>query len=209
MKLATIVGVVSVCSLGVFQARGAEGEGGFFTLGVGGNLVQDIDIPVAPPVNTVTLEFDPGLRVDATLGYTFHRDEMVALSVAGEVGFMYNPLNRGVGNGITQNIEGDFYQAPFFAKFIVGFNPQGEIRPYIGIGGGGLYSRMDVESIGSTPIDSSGDQTDPAAQAEAGVAFMINEQTSVGFAYKCIIAFPDDIDHFVNHSLSVAFGLHF
>src|SRR5438445_457870 len=81
------------------QSDGAE-PGFFVTGSIGVNLVQDINLPVAPPVNVVRLEFDPGLRGDATVGYTFFANPSIAIAAAGEVGFMYNSLDQGTGNGV-------------------------------------------------------------------------------------------------------------
>src|SRR5205814_1364614 len=109
-----------VGALALAPCHGAE-PGFFVTGSVGVNLVQDINLPVAPPVNTVRLEFDPGLRADATGGYTFFANQSIAIAAAGEVGFMYNSLDKGTGNGVTLPIDGEFFQSPFLGKVLVTF----------------------------------------------------------------------------------------
>jgi hypothetical protein len=156
MKIKNIGGILGLAgSLALIPSYGAE-PGLFVTGSVGVNLVQDINLPVAPPVNVVRLEFDPGLRGDATVGYTFFANPSIAIAAAGEVGFMYNSLDQGTGNGVTQKIDGEFFQSPFLGKVLVTFMPDSNLSPYLGAGGGGLYSRMDIHSIGGTITDTTG-----------------------------------------------------
>jgi opacity protein-like surface antigen len=72
---------------------------------------------------------------------------------------------------------------------------------------------MDVYRIGGTFVGTSGDETDPAFQAEAGLKYRIAERAEVGIAYRFLIAFPDDngggLDHFINHSITAVFGASF
>jgi opacity protein-like surface antigen len=209
MKLKTIGSFASLAALALIPSRAIE-PGFFVTGSVGANLVQDINLPVAPPVNIVRLEFDPGLRADATVGYTFFANPSIAIAAAGEVGFMYNSLDQGTGNGRTLKIDGDFFQSPFLGKILFKFLPDSNISPYLSAGGGGLYSRMDIHSIGGMITDSTGDETDPAFQAEAGVNYKLGDRAAIGLAYKFVEAFPDsDLDHFINHSIVAMFSANF
>jgi opacity protein-like surface antigen len=214
MKLKNIGGFVGLAGSLVMMPCYAVDPGFFVTGDVGVNLVEDIDLPDPPPVNAVRIQFDPGLRADATFGYTFLVNPSIALAAAGEIGFMYNPIDRGtaLGTGVTRAIDGDFYQVPFLGKVIATFLPDSNWNPYVSAGGGGLYSRLDVDRIGNTFVGSSGDETDPAFQAEAGLKYQLAERAFVGFGYKYLIAFPEDnsgLDHFSNHSVTVLFGASF
>jgi opacity protein-like surface antigen len=88
--------------------------------------------------------------------------------------------------------------------------PDSNVSPYLGAGGGGLYSRMHIRRIGGSFVGSTGDETDPAFQAEAGLNFKLGDRAAVGLAYKFLDAFPDNgLDHFINHSVVAMFTANF
>lgn len=204
-----IFGLVGAAVLAVNSASAADS--GFFVFGGAGvNLLQDLDIAVGAPVGDVSFEFEPGSRLTAGVGYAALENSAVSVAISAETGFLYNTIDRArVGGGVTA-IEGDFLQAPFLAKVLVKFMPESRLAPFVGVGGGGLYSRLELEKVGGTTVNNSGDETDPAVQGEVGVRYSLSEEIGLGLSYKCLVAFPDeDVDELVNHSVSFVFSLAF
>ena len=200
--MVAFVGLIAVCG---WEGR-AEDNGLFVRANVGANLLHDF---VFDDVPGVTQEFDPGMRADATVGYTFYSTPSVALAGAGEFGFLYNSLSKAKGPAGTVSTEGDFVQVPFLAKLIATFNPDAQWTPFVGVGGGGIYARMDVHKVGSTVVDTWSDETDPAAQAEAGVTYKIGDRMAIGLEYKFTYAFSRDVKDFYNHSIGFVFSTGF
>ena len=184
---------------------------GFFVFGGAGvNLLQDLDVAVGAPVGTVSFEFDPGSRLTAGVGYALFANSSVSVAISGETGFLYNTVDKARVGGGTTSIEADFYQIPFLAKALVKFMPESRLSPFIGLGVGGLYSRLDIEKVGGTTVDNSGDETDPAVQGELGVRYAVNDEIGIGLSYKCLVAFPEDeVEELINHSIGVVFSLAF
>jgi hypothetical protein len=202
---------VGLVGAGLIAAANVQAaDPGLFVVGsIGANLLQDMDFPAPAPVGIVTQSYDIGIRGDATVGYTFFANESIALAGAGEVGFMYNTIDKASGGGTTVRVDGDFYQAPFLGKFLVKFMPDSQFVPFVGVGGGGVYSRMRLDRVGGTVRDFEGDETDPAFQGEGGFGYKLGDKAAIGLVYKCLIGFPDGIDAFINHSLSIAFRASF
>src|SRR5205823_4811902 len=136
-------------------------------------------------------------------------NESIALAGAGEIGFMYNSIDKASGGGVTVSVDGYFYQMPFLGKFLVKFMPDSVFTPFFGIGGGGVYSRMRLDRVGGIVRDFEGDETDPAFQGEGGLSYKLGDNAAIGLVYKCLIGFPNDSDEFINHSLSIAFRASF
>jgi len=193
--------------MGAVNAR-AETDGSTFTIvSAGVNFVQDITFPGSP---SVTESFEPGVRVDGTFGYNLFKDPNVAIAVAGEVGFIYNPIDSArTSTGASATVSGDFFQWPFLAKIMLTIMPGSDLSGFISAGGGGVYSRMEVDRVGSTYPGFHGDQTDPAFQAEGGFVYKISDNAGVGVIYKCLMFFPDGIDEVINHAVTASFGMNF
>src|SRR5688572_11239128 len=147
---------LAVCS----NTRGAE-RGLFVFGGAGLNLLNDIELP-AGPTGTLDLESEPGFRLSVGVGNTFFSNETIALAVAAESGFLYNSLDRGLTGAGPTAVEGDFLQAPFLGKFVFKFMPESRFSPFLGLGCGALYSRLEVERIGSAVANESDEGIDPA-----------------------------------------------
>jgi opacity protein-like surface antigen len=194
--------------MGALTTR-AETDGSTFVIvGAGVNFLQDITFPGSP---SVTQSFETGVRVDGTFGYNLFKDPNVAIAVAGEVGFLYNALDDArASTGESATTSGDFFQWPFLAKVMLTIMPGSDLSGFIGAGGGGIYSRMELDRVGSSSPGFKGDETDPAFQAEAGVLYKIGDNMKVGLAYKCLMLFPGDgFDEIINHSLTAAFNMDF
>ena len=207
-KVGRIVGLVGIALFATINVRAAD-RGLFVTGSVGANILQDMKFPTAPPVNTVTQSQDIGIRGDATVGYTLFANPSIAVAAAGEIGFIHNSVDKASGGGATVSVDGDFYQVPFLGKVLLTLMPDSRISPWIGAGGGGIYSRLDLRRVGSSFPNVTGDETDPAFQGEAGVNYKLGDKAAIGLVYKFLVGFPKDIGNFYNHSIAVAFTANF
>jgi opacity protein-like surface antigen len=205
MKILPAVGLLAVGGGLALSALPAHAEGPFFTFDAGLNIVDNYDVG-----NDTQIEFDPGLRLDVGIGYTLHEDQNFGVSVGAESGFIYNEMDKGKSPFGEVGIEGDLWQVPIIGKVVLRFMPENTWVPYIGVGGGVVYSNATVDSIGGTPVDAEGDEWDPAVQAVAGVKYKLNDNSSVGLSYKALFVFPGDgFEEVLNHSILAAFAMHF
>lgn len=62
--------------------------------------------------------------------------------------------------------------------------------PFLGAGGGGLYSAIDLERLTASGrlLGDSNDSLDPAYQAFAGLKYAYNDRLDVGVVYKYLVA---------------------
>lgn len=206
------LGLACLLSAGLAISAQAAQLGFNFTTDLGGNLVDNFDL-VLPGFGLGPgshLELDPGMRLDFGFGYTFVANSTIALSAGAEIGFLYNPMNNGVNPaGVKTPIDGDLWQTPFLGKVVLRFMPDAKLVPFIGGGGGGVYTATEFHRIGGTPVFFTGEETDPAVEGIAGVKYQLNDKMAVGVAYKALIVFPDGFDDVINHSFVAAFTLNF
>jgi opacity protein-like surface antigen len=198
---------VGVAALALSGVSAQAGPGPYFTVDAGLNILSDFDVGGGSH-----LEFDPGVRFDAGVGYTVHQDQNIAISAGVEAGFIYNSIDKGVDEGVagSVNVEGDLWQLPMIAKVTLKFMPESAWVPFITVGGGVVYSSIELTEIGGTPVFSSGDEWDPAVQAGGGVKYKLNDNSGVALMYKALFIFPGEgFDQVLNHSFMAAFTMSF
>lgn len=195
-------------SVGVFAMSGsaiAQHPGPYFWFDGGVSFVQDLNTMVAD--TSGKLQFDPGARVTLGVGYMLYSSPSIESSVQFETGVIYNSLKRlrepDFDPELTSHIEGDYYQVPLLADIIYTFNLGPRLAPYIGVGGGGVWSRLDVKNIDGFEVDSTDDSFDPAVQGIAGLRIRLDPRTEIGFGYKFLAAFGRDVNYIGTHSLSL------
>ena len=187
----------------------AQGQhpGPYFHADLGISIVQDIDTSVAGVPGR--LELDPGPRFSIGAGYVLYTDAAYETAVQFETGVIYNSPSKLKGDGFESSADGDFYQVPFLADIIYSFKVTPRLAPYIGIGGGGVYSRLSINNLDGFPVDSSTDEFDAAVQAMAGLRYKLDERNELGVGYKFLATFPKDVDYVGTHSLSLVYMLRF
>lgn len=185
----------------------AQHPGPFFHADLGVNIVQDIDTSVADTPGK--LKLDPGPRFSIGAGYVLYMDAAYETAVQFETGVIYNSPSKLKGDGFDSSVDGDFYQVPFLADIIYSFKITPRLLPYIGVGGGGVYSRTSINNIDGLPVDSATDEFDAAVQAMAGLRYKLDERNELGVGYKFLATFPRDVDYIGNHSLSLVYMLRF
>ena len=174
-----------------------EGIEGLYVNAEGGvNLVDDIEPDVA---FGRVVSLDPGFRIGASVGYTFFQNEIVATAGQFDTGFLYNDIETVSGFGPT---DGHFWQIPFIVSAVATFLPESRVKPYIGIGGGGISGELTVGT-------NEGRETNGALQGMAGVRAKLWEHGDIGIGYKGLISFPKDIDRITSHAIMVSYTFGF
>jgi opacity protein-like surface antigen len=197
--------VVSLAVGLAFCSVSAGAEGPYFTIDGGLNLVDNFDVG-----GGARIDFDPGVRFDVGVGYTLHQNQNVAISAGAEAGFLYNSTDKGVSPAGSVTMEGDLWQVPVLGKVTVKFMPESAWTPFIGVGGGVVYSRLEVTRIGGTATSLKGDDWDPAVQPFAGVKYKLNDNSSVALIYKGLFVFPGGgFEEVLNHGIVAAFSMQF
>lgn len=151
----------------------------------------------------------PGFRFGVEPGYNFLATAALTLGAEFETGFIANDLNSATGPGFPEDVRGHYYQVPFLGSLVLKLQPASFVVPYIGVGGGGDYSSVRVHSRGFFGFENHSDETDPAAQAMAGVRFRLNAFSDLGLGYKFLAAFPDEGRNIETHAVEAVFTVKF
>lgn len=193
--------VVLVVFASVLQA--AEGFGPYFRLEAGPSIEQDIRLKSIDGFATpdAKIKLDPGARFNLVGGYSFYD----WFAVEAEAGMLYNSLNKLTGPAGESDIEDiNLWQVPFLINVVFTLPLRSPIKPYIGVGGGELWSMAEGPDVRSD------DDFALAYQGQAGVNYFINEQMDIGLGYKFLAAQDHHIGDFktketYNHSLLLQF----
>ncbi len=121
------------------------------------------------------ISYDTGYRVGLTEGYTIN--EWVSLE--GEGAYIYNSINGG----------GNLQQAPLLGNVVLHYtNAFQKLTPYVGAGGGGLFSAyqdVNIQANGTGAFRSvDGFYVQPAYQVFGGVKWSFTNWFDVNLAYK-------------------------
>ena len=162
----------------------AEGEGPFLNTDVGASFVTGLPQGVS---------VDPGVRFSLVPGYRIYNDDSFSVALQLETGLIWNSFK--------DSARGDLYQVPFLAGFEYAFHTGSILEPYIGVAGGGVYSKIDYDSS-FRDNDSS---TDGAVQGMAGLRFKLSNHAELGVGYKFLASWPSGVDYLGAHSASVTF----
>jgi opacity protein-like surface antigen len=171
--------VVTVCCGLVLGSATAARSQGYFNMGIGAALPEDVKVTALNGVGTpqgVKLDLDPGVRFSVAGGYNFH--PYVGIEI--ESGFIYNSINGVVGPGGNVGTDASLSHVPIQANLVFRYDqPDCPVVPFAGVGAGGDLSIL---------IDNSVEESDTkfvfAWQGFGGVRFKVNESMSVGAAYK-------------------------
>lgn len=164
----------------------AEGEGFFLNTDVGASFITGLPSGI---------DADPGIRFSVVPGYRIYNDDLFSVSLQLDTGLIWNGLDAG----------GDLYQVPVLAGFEYAFHTGSIVEPYVGIGGGGVYSDYSVSSAFG-----GGDSSfDGALQGMAGVRFKLSDSAEVGVGYKYLHNWASNVDYIGTHSASVVFVFRF
>jgi len=145
-------------------------------------------------LNFMSAEFhaDTGMRFSAAGGYNFNKWTGLEL----ETGFLYN---RNVGSKVHASGE-SLAQVPLMANFVLRYENEAKVTPYVGFGLGADLMFGGSRSYGAV-----------AYQPMAGVRYEINDKMSVGIGYKYLGYALTAMFGFVegNHGVVAEFNLKF
>jgi len=174
------------------QALGDQGQI-FGRLDLGANFMHDLEVEGAG----VDLEFDTGVRFDIAGGYKITD----AFAVELEVGFAYNSLDSlsfhygpEFGADISDHgLDLDLYQIPMMVNLSYTIPLNSRIKPFIGVGAGGLVAIASAEIYGFKDEESA---FAFAYQAFAGVNYQISNNVDIGVIYRFMGSSDLDFDSF-------------
>jgi opacity protein-like surface antigen len=144
-------------------------------------------IPVNPSLSEIggpitggsEMKLSAGMQFDVAVGYQF----TPWLTLEAEIGDTFNSVDA-VGNWSYP--DSDLAQLTLMANVVLE-PPTGPLVPFVGIGGGGVYSRLSFGNYYSyyySECDGYGNDFVPAAQAFAGVRYDFNKDWSLGVTYR-------------------------
>ncbi len=174
------------------QALGDQGQV-YGRFDVGANFMNDLKVD-----NTgIDLEFDTGVRFDFAGGYKITD----AFAVELEVGFAYNSVdsfNFHYGQDYEADISDygldfDLYQIPMLVNLSYTIPLNSKIKPFVGVGVGGLAAIASAEMYGFEEDESA---FAFAYQAFAGVNYQISNNVDIGLIYKFMGSSDLDFDSF-------------
>lgn len=222
-KTGILLSVVALASAA--SAFGQIEMGPYFRTGLGVNLAEDLEgeitgVAGAGPGGTAgdvdfAYEFDPGVRLDLAPGVKLCPYFGLELNT----GLIWNGIDSIKVSPGRASVEGDLLQVPIMGNAVLS-HTFGNIRPFIGGGGGGVYQYLSLDSIGGMQMDSSEDDVYVAFQGFAGVQYEIGDGASVGVSYTYMRALTEEsgavpgaeggsVEDMDNHAISLSFLLEF
>lgn len=186
-------------------------KGFYANAGVGVNIMQDITASAGGA--TGRLSTDVGERITLNVGYMVPLACKTSIGLEFETGALVNTLDKDTvtSGGITStaDLNGYYYQLPFLVNGVLVCHAVPKWAFYVGVGGGGVYSRLHVHEINGFDVDQNSDETDGAFQAMAGARYEILPNQEVGIAYKYLAVFVNDTDTVHNHAVMATYTFHF
>lgn len=127
------------------------------------------------------IEFDTGVRFGIAGGYQF----LPWLAVELETGVLVNGVDKLNG----QSIDATFTQVPFLATVVLQYNGFGRFVPFLGGGGGGVASVLDIDQRFTSPqgdfwLDGAASDIVPAYHALGGFRYDFHPRMGVGLTYR-------------------------
>lgn len=201
LAAAALFGATVVCSAAV--------EGPYFGAELGASYSQPYNIALGDA--SARLKTELGERFAVAVGYTLYAGPAFESAVQFETGLLHNSvksLNFFDDLGYISS-KGDLYQVPFLADIIYRFHMGPRLVPFVGVGGGGVYQRLQVDSVNGAPVDTANSETSAAVQAMAGLSYRFDDHNELGLVYKYLVVFPKTDDYAATHSLMLAYVLRF
>ncbi len=218
--------IVSAC-LFTFGARAQLTEPWDFRFDIGGSIPQSANLKHS----SGELELNAGFTMNFALSYRLQP----WLSVGPELGLNFNTVDSFA--GYKPSSGADLFQMPMMLNLMVEYPPDSRLRPFAGIGIGGVVSVLSSEygyysgywyywEDYSTDTDVTW-----AAQAFAGIRYDLSDRMSVGLLYRFLatasqewtfteqywsdpwtyrsVRYDVEVDSIQNHSISLLFSWQF
>jgi opacity protein-like surface antigen len=177
-----------------------------------GLSAEDVNVEADYRIGKPKFSTDVGLRLDLDVGYRFNESWSVEL----ELGMIYNSLKEmemtitedGVAETLkTGDLDTSLYQFPLLASIVYTLPLEGNLKPYLGAGAGGVLVMLEGDGVSESDVVF-------AWQVMAGVDYEINEKWSAGLAYKLLGTGGCDwngveSDSFMTHSIVASVNFKF
>jgi opacity protein-like surface antigen len=213
IKLAalTLIGCSSVATLQA-QIAGLP----YFAIDAGVAFQQDVEIKSISTLpgydGGAELVFDPGVRVDLIGGWNFTEDCSAEL----ELGILYNEIDELVddtGSFPFSSTDTEFalYQFPIMVNGIYRFPVSCPVKPYIGLGVGGI---VHVEKVRFGGDDDYEEDITFGYQGQAGLRWDFAEGAALTLGYKFLGSTDPDFNGFeidgpMSHSILAGINVSF
>lgn len=150
-------------------------------------------VPAGPyNAHKLPVETNPGFSIGAAGGYNF--DDCWSAEI--QLGLTFNsiftvgyqmagPLGTA---SYTRYVDGNFYQIPILANLIYKLPTGSKFRPYIGAGGGGVFTILDADKTGTDFAF--------AYQGMAGIVYEYDKKLDFGFGGKLLGTTDHDFGHY-------------
>jgi opacity protein-like surface antigen len=151
----------------------------YFTFcgGVSFNDITNIKQLAGAPVSGVSASWEPGTRFDFALGARY----LDSVDLELETGLLWNSMERFNGAVVGPG-HIDLYQTPILMNIVYRPDRPGKLKPYLGLGAGGVVANLDANVAGVKD----GNSMNFAYQLLAGARYPVNERTEVGVGYKLL-----------------------
>jgi opacity protein-like surface antigen len=124
------------------------------------------------------LAFDSGFRVDAILGYELNH--WLAFEVEG--GWIENTISSVTLHQQQEHLpDSSLNEVPLLGNAILRYENDSPFVPYVGIGAGGLMSKLQISGDKDTDIEF-------AYQAKIGLIYKLEEQAWIDIGYKLLVS---------------------
>jgi opacity protein-like surface antigen len=172
----------------------------YFSIHGGVKFGEDWDDTIDDEDTDIEFDTDRGWRFGGALGYSFSS----IFSIEGELSYLHQDFDGADCDGCqlgSYDLGGDVAIWTGMVNLIAGFPVGTFIRPYVGGGLGFAHvSLNDLDDIDAFDIDDS--DTAFAAQAFAGIDFMLTENMALGGRYRVLhISDLDFNDHDFDHEI--------
>ena len=124
------------------------------------------------------INFDDGFVADAVLGYDFGNN------IRGEFDFGYR--NFDIDKIAGEKVKGSIDSFAFMGNVYYDFNNKSKFTPFVGVGAGLAYNKVDKKN------DMSGSSTKPALQGMVGLAYNFTDSWSASIAYRYFTTFSQE-----------------
>jgi opacity protein-like surface antigen len=209
LAIARTASFLVVLSLSPTLATASDGDLQRFTFEVNPGAVWMQDVSYREPGVSGSFSVDPGPSLELALGYNLNQSLLIELQ-SGVLAFFSGSSHL---NQFEDYVRDDIYQVPIMARLLYKVPLHSRFRPFLGVGGGGVYTSVD-ENFGFLGSRSVGTDFTFGYQACAGVRYQINHLIALGLEYD----FMGTLEHnfgslhlgeTCSHNIAVSLSLQF
>ncbi len=177
--------VFALALSGAFLSAGTARAENYMAAYIGAAVPHDADVRDTVTGNTGTFTFNDGVAIGGKLGFWARSNPYIGAQV--DVNAHFPSLNTLTENGITADVSSDVSVFSLTGNVLLRY-PMGNIRPYVGVGGGWFHGRIGDGTVTEpgglvSPIFSESDD-ELGWQVLAGVDMPLGPNMSVFGEYK-------------------------